>query len=153
ACLNAAGPRPPLASTKKPMPLTQLAPAVLKPDQCTLRYRITTDSADCQAYFDQGLGYLYSYVWMEAARSFETATQPDPNCPMAHWGLARAMVRYGRDSTGPLKKAWELRERASPREQMLIKAMMEERGLLPGVGDPEARKKKAIATIDDMIAT
>jgi tetratricopeptide (TPR) repeat protein len=126
---------------------------VLKSDQCTLRYHITTESAECQGYFDQGLGYLYSYVWMEAARSFETATQRDPNCPMAHWGLARAMARWNRDSTGPLKKAWELRERASQREQMLIKAMMEEKGLLPGVGGPEERKKKATATIDDMIAT
>jgi tetratricopeptide (TPR) repeat protein len=135
------------------MPMTKLASAKLFTEQCVLRYRITTGSPMCQAYFDQGLGYFYSYVWMEAARSFETATQHDPNCPMAWWGLARALERYGRgDATRALLKAWELRSNASDREQLLIKASMQEKGQLPGVGDGEQRKQKAIATIDELLA-
>src|SRR5215468_130472 len=63
--------------------LTRLAPSKLVPDLCLVRYRISTTSPECQAFFDQGLGYYYSYVWMEAARSFETAIQHDPDCPMA----------------------------------------------------------------------
>lgn len=147
--LYAAGPPVP-----KGMPITRLTPAVLVPDLCLVRYRITTSSPECQAYFDQGLGYYYSYVWMEAARSFETAAQHDPNCATAHWALARALERWG-GRGGPvarLKKAWELRENVSPREQMLIKASMQEKGLLPGVGDEEQRRKAATATIDEMIA-
>src|SRR6185437_10015989 len=107
--------------------------------------RISTASQACQDYFDQGLGYFYSYVWMEAARSFETATQHDPNCPMAWWGLSRSLERMHRDSTKALLKAWELRGHASQREQFLIKATMQEKGQLPGVGDGEQRKLKAIA--------
>src|SRR6476661_2455846 len=76
------------------MPMTDLTQAVLVPNLCSVKYRITTDSPQCQAYFDQGLGYFYSYVWMEAARSFETALQHDPNCAMAWWGLSRSLERW-----------------------------------------------------------
>jgi Tfp pilus assembly protein PilF len=137
----------------KALPMTKLAPAKLNLQQCVLRYRVTTASPVCQDYCDQALGYFYSYVWMEAARSFETALQHDPNCPFAWWGLARSLERWGRgDATRALLKAWELREHASAREQLLLKAAMQEKGQLPGVGDAEARKKKAIATLDELLA-
>ncbi len=136
------------------MPLTKLAPAKLVLEQCLLRYRISTTSPTCQDYFDQALGYYYSYVWMEASRSFETAVQHDPNSPLAWWGLSRALERWGRsaEATKALLKAWELRAHASDREVYLIKASMQEKGQLPGVGDGEQRKQKAIATIDEMLA-
>src|SRR5258708_7009617 len=78
------------------LPLSGLAPAKLFPGLCVVHYRISTASELCQAYFDQGLGYLYSYVWMEAARSFETAVKHDPECALAWWGLARALEKYGK---------------------------------------------------------
>ncbi len=144
----------PVAPAKDLLPITKLSPAVLKADICVLHYRVTTDSPLCQAYFNQALGYHYSYVWMEAARSFETAIRHDPKCALAHWGLARALSHFGRgDANAAVKKAWDLKDHAAEREQMLIKAAMQERGLLPGVGDGEARKQKAIATIDEMLAT
>src|SRR5262245_7930901 len=65
------------------LPLTKLAQAKIVPNLCLLKYHVTTSSPECQAYFDQGLGYFYSYVWMEAARSFETAAKHDPDCAMA----------------------------------------------------------------------
>ena len=68
---------------KNQLPHTKLTPAKITPDLCGLTYRVSTSSAGCQAHFDQGLAYYYSYVWMEAARSFETATRCDPNCAMA----------------------------------------------------------------------
>ena len=79
---------------------------------------------------------------MEAARSFETAAQYDPDCAMAWWGLSRAMEKWGHgDAKKPLIKAGELRDKASDREQRLILARMQEKGLVPGVGDGDARKK------------
>ena len=66
----------------------------------------------------------------------------DPQCAMAWWGLSRAQERWGRgDANKSLQKAYELRERASYPEQQLILARMQEKGLVPGVGDGEARKK------------
>ena len=118
-----------------------------------MKYRVSTLSPECQAFFDQGLGYFYSYVWMEAARSFETATQYDPNCALAWWGLSRALEHWGKGNpTQALQKADELRDHASHREQLLILARMQEKGLLPGVGDPEAHRRAAIHTIDDLLA-
>jgi Tfp pilus assembly protein PilF len=135
------------------LPLTGLPPAKVLPDLCLLKYRVSTTSPQCQALFDQGLGFFYSYVWMEAARSFETAARHDPDCALAWWGLSRALERWGKNNhTQALQKANELQGRASHREQQLILARMQEKGLAPGVGDPEARKRAAIATLDNLLA-
>jgi tetratricopeptide (TPR) repeat protein len=135
------------------MPMCGLAPSKLAPNLCVLKYRISTSSPECQAFFDQGLGYFYSYVWMEAARSFETAAQHDPSCAMAWWALSRALERYGKPGANDaMKKAQDLIARASHRESLLITARLEEKGLLPNVGDAEARKKAAIKTIDTLLA-
>jgi tetratricopeptide (TPR) repeat protein len=135
------------------MSLTGLSPAKLVPHLCLLEYRISTQSPKCQAFFNQGLGYLYSYVWMEAARSFETATEEDPACAMAWWGLSRALDRWGKSShTKALQKANDLSAQASHREQQLILARMQEKGMAPGVGGADARKQAAINTIDNLLA-
>ena len=135
------------------LPLCGLAPSKLAANLCVYRYPVSTRSPECQAFVDQGFGYFYSYVWMEAARSFETAAQYDPDCAMAWWGLSRAMDKWGRgDAKKPLTKAGELRDKASDREQRLILARLQEKGLAPGVGDGDARRKAAISTIDNMLA-
>ncbi len=54
--------------------------------------RVTTTSADAQAFYDQGLAYLHSYVWVEAARSFRQALRADPHLGMAYVGLADAYI-------------------------------------------------------------
>jgi tetratricopeptide (TPR) repeat protein len=135
------------------LPITGLAPAKYFRGLCIVTYPVSTNSPECQKFFDQGLGYTYSYVWMEAARSFETAARCDPECALAWWGLSRALDRYPGhgDANKAAQKAYDLRDKASHREQQLILARMQEKGLLPGVGDPEKRRKLAIATIDNMI--
>jgi len=40
--------------------------------------RVSTASPAAQAFYDQGLAYLHSYVWIEAARSFHEALRLDP---------------------------------------------------------------------------
>lgn len=51
--------------------------------------RVTTSSVEAQKYYDQGLAYLHSYVWIEAARSFNQALRLDPKMAMAYVGLSR----------------------------------------------------------------
>jgi tetratricopeptide (TPR) repeat protein len=148
AVLRAAGPLPPAR-----LPITGLAPAKYVPNLCAVTYPVSTSSPQCQKFFDQGLGYFYSYVWMESARCFETATQYDPDCALAWWGLSRALEHYGHgDANKAAQKAYDLRDKASHREQQLILARMQEKGLLAGVGAPEARHRAAVATIDTLIA-
>src|SRR3954464_15662685 len=114
AALLAAGPLAAQAKLPDTLPLTKLPPAKVTPNLCALHYRVGTRSPECQAHFDQGLGYFYSYVWMEAARSFETAARFDPDCAMAWWGLSRALEEWrGTNHMDALRKAQELLPKAS----------------------------------------
>jgi tetratricopeptide (TPR) repeat protein len=51
---------------------------------------VSTSLREAQAFYDQGLAYLHSYVWIEAARSFNQALRLDPKLAMAHCGLTIA---------------------------------------------------------------
>src|SRR5262245_39255097 len=64
---------------------------------------VTTESKEAQAFYDQGLNYLESYVWIEAARSFRQALRSDPNLAMAYLGLS--YVESGLDNP-PGAKQW-----------------------------------------------
>jgi len=57
-----------------------------------LHEEVTTTLPEAQAYYDQGLAYLHSYVWIEAARSFHQALRLDPSLAMAYVGLSDAYV-------------------------------------------------------------
>jgi Tfp pilus assembly protein PilF len=151
------GPQPAPAEQARPaptrLPLCGLEPAKLVPDLCLVKYRVSTTAPECQAFFDQGLGYFYSYVWMEAARSFETAVRYDPDCALAWWGLSRALERWGKgDATKALLEADRRKAHASHREQQLILARMQEKGQAPGVGGADRRQRAAAATIDNLLA-
>ena len=52
--------------------------------------KITTDSAEAQCYFDQGLGFLHGFNHRAAIRAFQQAAEIDPECAMAHWGVSLA---------------------------------------------------------------
>lgn len=160
------------------MPLTGLTPSKYFPDLCVYRYSVRTRSAECQRLCDQGLGYFYSYVWMESARCFESALRHDPDCAFAWLGLHRAIDKWGK-GTNPapnpflavagaawhaklpdrfgksvkdfsLDQARRLMPTANHREQLLIRAKLEERGMWPGV-KPDERTKKAQATLDELL--
>ena len=51
---------------------------------------VTTDSPEAQRYFDQGLRLLFGFNHGGAIRSFQEAARRDPECAMAHWGIALA---------------------------------------------------------------
>ena len=143
----------PLPKNNK-LELCELAPAKYWPGLCLYQYPISCKNPQSQELFNQGLGYLYSYVWMEAARSMETATKLEPDCPMLWWGLARAFHHWGKSAQAnkALTKMKETLDKASPKEKMLLRALLQEKGMEAGVGDQEARKRAAIATLDDLIA-
>lgn len=61
---------------------------------------VTTDSPEAQLWFDRGLVWTYAFHHEEAVRCFQTAAEADPDCAMAHWGIAYAL--------GPnYNKPWE----------------------------------------------
>jgi tetratricopeptide (TPR) repeat protein len=52
--------------------------------------KITTNSAEAQRYFDQGLAFVHGFSHRAAIRAFQQAAELDPECAMAHWGVALA---------------------------------------------------------------
>jgi tetratricopeptide (TPR) repeat protein len=51
---------------------------------------VTTKSPQAQKYFDQGLNLVFGFAHGAAIRSFQEAARLDPECAMAHWGVALA---------------------------------------------------------------
>ncbi|GKQ34930.1 hypothetical protein, partial [Streptomyces sp. A012304] len=61
---------------------------------------VTTSSPEAQLWFDRGLVWSYAFNHEEAVACFEAAARADPDCAMAHWGIAYAL--------GPnYNKPWE----------------------------------------------
>jgi tetratricopeptide (TPR) repeat protein len=55
-----------------------------------VHHKVTTSNAQAQAFFDQGLAYIYAFNHDEAVRSFQKAAELDPKMAMAYWGVALA---------------------------------------------------------------
>ncbi|WP_200836683.1 tetratricopeptide repeat protein [Roseiconus lacunae] len=53
-------------------------------------YKVSTDSADAQKWFDRGLAQCIAFNHEEGARCFERAIEYDPAMAMAYWGMAYA---------------------------------------------------------------
>lgn len=98
----------------------------------SLHHPVTASSALAQRYFDQGLILCFAFNHDEAIRAFRSAAQLDPECAMAHWGIALA---YGPHVNKPMTTeantaAWTALEQAlahksksTRREQAYIDAL------------------------------
>ena len=53
-------------------------------------FPVTTTSPDAQLWFDRGLLWTYGFNHEEAMVCYRRALEHDPECAMAHWGLAYA---------------------------------------------------------------
>jgi tetratricopeptide (TPR) repeat protein len=95
--------------------------------------KVTTDSSESQRYFDQGLAFLYGFNHRAAIRAFEQAAEIDPQCAMAHWGVALACGPHINFTAVPppaAELAWKALNlarknvaNASPVERSLIDAL------------------------------
>jgi tetratricopeptide (TPR) repeat protein len=94
---------------------------------------VSTNSPQAQAYFDQGMRFLWAFNHDEATRSFAKAAQLDPQCAMCYWGVAltvgpnynlpmmaepRAAIAWD-----ALQQAEKYADRTTPVEQALIGAL------------------------------
>jgi tetratricopeptide (TPR) repeat protein len=94
---------------------------------------VTTASSQAQKYFDQGLNFFFGFNRSAAIRAFQAAETIDPDCAMAHWGVALACGPSINFSVLPplgaklacneVALAQEHASRASPVEQALIEAL------------------------------
>ena len=98
----------------------------------TATMAVTSDIPEVQAYFDQGLRFVYAFNHWEAIRAFRAAQALDPNCAMCFWGEALAL---GPNINAPMdpsavapafmasRKALALAASATAKEQALIEAL------------------------------
>lgn len=108
--------------------------------------KVTTASPEAQTYFNQGLCFLYAFNHDEAVRSFRQATELDPECAMAWWGIAMASGPHinnpvvpeerGRAAWAAIGKARAQIEKVSGEERALIEAASQRYAADP----PEDRK-------------
>jgi tetratricopeptide (TPR) repeat protein len=107
--------------------------AVALPDLGKHQRAVTTQSAQAQAFFNQGLALTYGFNHDEAARSYAAAGSMDPTCAMCWWGAAYTM---GPNYNMPMlpdraEAAWDALQRAqqaaaagaTPVEQALVAAL------------------------------
>lgn len=98
----------------------------------TLTFPITTSSELAQEYFNQGYRWTWAFNHEAARRSFQEAQRQDPECAMCYWGEAFVL---GPNINAPMeksavasavraiRKAVQLSQKSSEREQALIEAL------------------------------
>jgi len=86
-------------------------------------FPITTKNPEAGKFFNQGVGQLHGFWYFEAERSFRQVAMLDPDCAMAYWGCAMANVNNEKRAVDFMKKAKNLRDKASKREQLWIDAL------------------------------
>ncbi len=108
-------------------------------DLGTYRRPVTTSSAEAQLWFDRGLMWTYAFNHEEAVACFEKVAGADPDCAMAHWGIAYALGpnynkpweafdgdeldRTVRRTHTAVERAHEKAAHATPVERALIEAL------------------------------
>lgn len=97
-------------------------PVTIRQGVGSFHEKVTTSSPEAQAFYDQGLAYLNSFLWIEAARSFNQALRLDPNVAMAHLGLSDAYIGLQDvpSARAELEKAQSLSEKVSEPERARI---------------------------------
>jgi len=91
----------------------------------------TSCNPAADALFKRGLGWLHSFEYSEAARTFSLAADADRSCGIAHWGIAMSYYHplWAPPSTTELEKgrsalvAARLTGARSPREHAWISAL------------------------------
>jgi len=126
-------------SNTGPVPLEVLQrPVTLRTGIGELHEKVSTQSAEAQALYDQGLAYLHSYVWIEAARSFHQALRMDPNLAMAYLGLTDAFIGLQDVQTAraTFERAKALEKGMSDRERTWLSIRESELEFVEDPGNP-----------------
>jgi tetratricopeptide (TPR) repeat protein len=113
-------------------PANESSPVTLEAGLGDINHPVSTNNAEAQKFFNQGLAYIYAFNHAEAIKSFKQASKLDPQLAMAYWGVALAMgSNYNVPADGPalleayanLRKAIELAPAANEHDRAYIDAL------------------------------
>jgi len=123
-------------------------PVALRPGIGKLHEKVTTNSPEAQAFYDQGLAYLHSFVWIEAIRSFHQGLRSDPKMGMAFLRLSEAYIGLQDVATArsAFQRAAELATGLTERERAWIDIYAKELDFIESGGDADkyAEYRKSI---------
>lgn len=88
-----------------------------------VRFPVTSESKEAQAFINQGVGQLHGFWYLEAERSFRQAAAIDPDCAMAYWGAAMAAHADRKRAKGFMDEAVARKEKTTEREKQYIAAL------------------------------
>ncbi len=119
-------------------------------------FKVDTDVAEAQAWFDQGVRLRWAFEHSESVRAFRKARQLDPDCGMCAWGEAWAIGPNlnggGEDresiATGlrVAREARRLGHDASPVHRQMIEALIQRYS-----GRPETRADRFAKRMDRIL--
>ncbi len=90
-----------------------------------------------QGQFDRGVALLHSFAYSLAEKAFREVTQSDPQCAMAHWGIAMTYFH----------QLWE--PRIEPASITLGQAELKEASKMGGLSEKERRFVDALTLVYD----
>ena len=115
-------------------------PVALRAGIGTVHQKVATSSPEAQSFYDQGLAYLHSFVWIEAIRSFHQSLRADPDIAMAYLGLADAYIGLQDVATAraAVERAKTFEEKMNDRELAWLNIRDAEVGFLEDGGGDDA---------------
>ena len=109
---------------------------------------ITSKHPKARKFFNQGVGQLHGFWYFEAERSFRQVAAFDTNCAMAYWGMAMANVNNSNRAAGFIKRANDLKKKASAREVLWIDAYQ---AYITGKKSDSDRRKDLVTALENLI--
>lgn len=95
-----------------------------------VHFQVSCDAA-VQEDFDRAVGMLHHMMYQQARQAFERIVEQEPECAMAHWGVATTLFQPlwpARPSAADRQRGWEAVQRArelgpgTERERALLSA-------------------------------
>ena len=115
-------------------------PVPLRTGIGSVHEKVSTASPEAQSFYDQGLSYLHSFVWIEAIRSFHQSLRADPDLAMAYLGLADAYIGLQDVPTArsAVERAKAFEKKLNQRERSWLAIRDAEVAFLQDAGDPDS---------------
>src|SRR5579864_2554715 len=67
----------------------------------------TSCAPGVQPNFERGVALLHSFAFETAEATFRQVAADDPQCAMAHWGIAKTFSRWGTPNEKQLRQGWD----------------------------------------------
>ena len=120
-------------------------------------FEVSTDSAEAIAHFERGVLLLHSFMYFEAAQSFLSAQESDPDFALAYWGEAMTYDHpiWGNERReDALASLDKLASSPEARQEKAITAfekdLLQSVEILYGEGDKETRDKAYAAHMEKL---